>query len=252
VSEGTSTTAAAGTLLGTSRRRRRVWGRAAGGAVPYVLIAPVVVVIGVVLGYPLYWLGKLSLEHYTLFELIRHAGTWVGLDNYRSVLSDQIFWHTLLRTVIFTAVNVGLTIVLGMLIALLLVRLSTWVRLLLTSGLVLVWSMPVVVAVQIFYWMTNFQNGGVNSILTKLDVGDFSQHDWYGTTFSQLGMVTLLIVWGALPFVVITLYAALAQVPRDLVEAAEVDGATSFGIFRDITLPIIKPILLILTSQSII
>jgi len=70
VSEGTSTTAAAGTLLGTSRRRRRVWGRAAGGAVPYVLIAPVVVVIGVVLGYPLYWLGKLSLEHYTLFELI--------------------------------------------------------------------------------------------------------------------------------------------------------------------------------------
>jgi len=252
VSEGTSTTAAAGTLLGTSRRRRRVWGRAAGGAVPYVLIAPVVVVIGVVLGYPLYWLGKPSLEHYTLFELIRHAGTWVGLDNYRSVLSDQIFWHTLLRTVIFTAVNVGLTIVLGMLIALLLVRLSTWVRLLLTSGLVLVWSMPVVVAVQIFYWMTNFQNGVVNSILTKLHVGDFSQHDWYGTTFSQLGMVTLLIVWGALPFVVITLYAALAQVPRDLVEAAEVDGATSFGIFRDITLPIIKPILLILTSLSII
>jgi len=154
--------------------------------------------------------------------------------------------------VIFTAVNVGLTIVLGMLIALLLVRLSTWVRLLLTSGLVLVWSMPVVVAVQIFYWMTNFQNGVVNSILTKLHVGDFSQHDWYGTTFSQLGMVTLLIVWGALPFVVITLYAALAQVPRDLVEAAEVDGATSFGIFRDITLPIIKPILLILTSLSII
>ena len=65
-------------------------------------------------------------------------------------------------------------------------------------------------------------------------------------------MVTLLIVWGALPFVVITLYAALAQVPRDLVEAAEVDGATSLGIFRDITLPIIKPILLILTSLSII
>ena len=63
---------------------------------------------------------------------------------------------------------------------------------------------------------------------------------------------TLLIVWGALPFVVITLYAGLAQVPRDLVEAAEVDGARPWMVFRDITLPILRPILLILTSLSII
>jgi N,N'-diacetylchitobiose transport system permease protein len=252
VSEGTSTTAAAGTLLGTSRRRRRVWGRVRSGSLPYLLIAPVVGVIGVILGYPLYWLVKLSTERYGLFELIRHAGASVGFANYRSVLSDQIFWHTLLRTVIFTAANVGLTIVLGMLLALLLVRVSAWVRVLLTSGLVLVWSMPVVVAVQIFYWMTNFQNGVVNYLLNALHLGDFSQHDWYGTTFSQLSMVTVLIVWGALPFVTITLYAGLAQVPRDLVEAAEVDGATPLGVFRDITLPIIRPILLILTSLSII
>ena len=65
-------------------------------------------------------------------------------------------------------------------------------------------------------------------------------------------MVTLLIVWGALPFVVITLYAGLAQVPHDLVEAAEVDGAPPWRVFLDITLPILKPILLILTSLSII
>jgi N,N'-diacetylchitobiose transport system permease protein len=65
-------------------------------------------------------------------------------------------------------------------------------------------------------------------------------------------MVTTLIVWGALPFVVITLYAGLAQVPADLVEAAEVDGARGWMIFRDITLPILRPILLILTSLSII
>ena len=65
-------------------------------------------------------------------------------------------------------------------------------------------------------------------------------------------MVTLLIVWGALPFVVITLYAGLAQVPRDLLEAAEVDGARPWRVFRDITLPILRPILLILTSLSII
>jgi N,N'-diacetylchitobiose transport system permease protein len=142
--------------------------------------------------------------------------------------------------------------VLGMLVALLLVRVSGPVRILLSSGLVLVWSMPVVVAVQVWAWMTSYENGVVNYVLTKAHVGDFSQHEWYGSTFSQLAMVTLLIVWGALPFVAITLYAVLAQVPNDLLEAAEVDGAASWRVFRDITLPILKPILLILTSLSII
>jgi N,N'-diacetylchitobiose transport system permease protein len=248
----TSSNAAAGTLLGTSRRRRRSWGRAVEASVPYTLLLPVLVVIGLILGYPLYWLVKLSTQRYGLFELIRHQGVSIGLGNYRSVLRDSIFWHTLLRTVVFTAANVALTIVLGMLLALLLVRVSPFVRVLLSSGLVLVWSMPVVVAVQIWYWMTNYQNGVVNYVLSQLGIGDFFQHDWYATTFSQLSLVTLLIVWGALPFVVITLYAGLAQVPHDLVEAAEVDGARPWRIFRDITLPILRPILLILTSLSII
>jgi N,N'-diacetylchitobiose transport system permease protein len=247
-----STNAAAGTLVSASRRRRRARDRALHGVVPFLLILPVVAVIGVILGYPLYWLVKLSTERYGLFELIQHKGVWVGLDNYRSVLGDAVFWRTLLRTVVFTIANVALTMVLGTLIALLLVRVSSWVRLVLSSGLVLVWAMPVVVAVQVWYWMTNFQNGVVNYVLTELHIGDFFQHDWYATTFSQLSLTTMLIVWGALPFVVITLYAGLAQVPGDLIEAAEVDGARSWRIFFDITLPILKPILLILTSLSII
>ncbi len=244
--------AAAETTRHRSRRRRRFRDRVYRASAPYALIAPVIVVIGVILGYPLYWLAKLSTEKYGLFELIQHKGTSVGLHNFGSILHDSIFWRTLLRTVVFTAVNVALTIVLGMLIALLLVRVSTYVRVLLSSGLVLVWSMPVVVAVQVFYWMTNFENGVVNYVLTKLHLGDFFHHDWYATTFSQLGLVTVLIVWGALPFVAITLYAGLAQVPRDLVEAAEVDGARPWRVFLDITLPILRPILLILTSLSII
>ena len=250
---GTSTTAAAAeTTFHRSRRQRHFWERPARLSVPYLLIVPGVVVIALVLGYPLYWLGKLSTEKYGLFELIQHRGTPVGLANYTSVLHDPVFWHTLVRTVIFTAVNVGLTMVLGLLIALLLVRVSTVVKLVLSSGLVLVWSMPVVVAVQIFYWMTNFQNGVVNYVLTQLHLGNFDQHDWYATPFSQLSLITVLIVWGAIPFVAITLFAGLAQVPRDLVEAAEVDGARPWAVFRDITFPIIRPLLLILTSLSII
>jgi N,N'-diacetylchitobiose transport system permease protein len=212
----------------------------------------VVLVIAVILGYPLYWLVKLSTERYGLFELIRHKGQSVGLANFGSVLHDPVFWHTLVRTVIFTAVNVTLTMVLGMALALLLTRVSKVVRIVLSSGMVLVWSMPVVVAVQIWYWMINPENGVLNYTLTKLHLGDFYAHDWLATTFSQLAMVTLLIVWGALPFVVITLYAGLAQVPSDLLEAAEVDGAPPWRVFLDITLPILKPILLILTSLSII
>jgi N,N'-diacetylchitobiose transport system permease protein len=220
--------------------------------VPYLLVLPVIAAIGAVLAYPLYQLVELSFQKYGLFELIRHQGTWIGLDNYRSVLGDNVFWHTLERTVVFTIANVGLTMILGTLIALLLVRVSSIVRMLLTVGLVLVWSMPVVVAVQVWFWMTNQQNGVLNWLLTELHLGDYFEHDWYATTFSKLALVTALIVWGAIPFVTITVYAALAQVPAELVEAAEIDGAGPFRIFRDVTFPVLKPILLILTSLSII
>ena len=210
------------------------------------------IAIGAILGYPLYRLVALSFQKYGLPELIQRKGEWIGLDNYRSVLGDSLFWDVLLRTVVFTAANVGLTMVLGTLLALLLVRLSAPVRVLLTAGLVLVWAMPAVVAVQVWLWMTNFQNGVLNYALTELRVGDYFQHDWYASTFSQLSMVTLLIVWGAVPFVTVTVYAGLAQVPRELVEAAQIDGASSFRVFRDVTLPTLKPILLILASLSII
>ncbi len=233
------------------RRRALTWRRALGASVPYWLILPVVVTIGAVLGYPIYRLVQLSFQHYGLFELIQHKGTGAGLSNYGSILHDSIFWHTLLRTVVFTFANVTLTIVLGLLVALLLARVGPVVRILLTSGLVLVWATPVVVAVQVWYWMTNYENGIVNYVLSSLHLSD-AQHDWYATTFSQLALVTALIVWGALPFVAITLYAALTQVPGDLVEAASIDGAGAWRVFRDVTLPIIKPILLILTSLSII
>src|SRR6266403_1777355 len=210
-------------VSGPRRRRHLTWGRVARGSVPYGLILPVLLVVGAVTAYPLYSLVRLSFEKYGLFELIAHHGPYVGL-----------------------------TMVLGTAIALLLVRLSTWVRILLTAGLVLVWSVPVVVAVQVWYWMTNYQNGVLNYVLTQLHLGNFFQHDWYATTFSQLGIVTAMIVWGALPFVVVTVYAALSQVPRELIEAAEIDGASSMRVFRDVTVPILTPVLLILTSLSII
>jgi N,N'-diacetylchitobiose transport system permease protein len=245
-------TAAETSILESPRRRRLTFGRIARASVPYLLILPVLVAVGAILGYPLYSLVRLSFQQYGLFELISGQGLPVGLDNYRSVLQDEVFRDTLVRTIVFTIVNVALTIGIGTLLALLLVRVNSVVRLLLTAGLVLAWSMPAVVAVQVWYWMTNYENGVLNYVLTELHLGNFFHHDWYATPFSQLALVTALVVWGALPFVTITLFAALSQVPRELVEAAEIDGARPWGVFRDVTLPILKPVLLILTSLSII
>jgi N,N'-diacetylchitobiose transport system permease protein len=236
---------AAETRFIPSRRHRRF------SFAPYGLIFPVAAAMVVILGYPIYKLVRISFERYGLFELIQHQGHWIGIDNYRSVLGDHVFWDTVVRTIVFTIVNVGLSIVLGTLIALLLPRISAWVRMLLLTGLVLVWAMPVVVAVQVFYWMTNFENGVLNYLAAELHLVGPS-HDWYATPTSSLAMVTLLIVWGALPFIVISVYAGLAQVPHELVEAARVDGAGPLRIFRDVTFPVLKPILLILTSLSII
>ena len=227
-------------------RRRLTWSRVGRASVPYLLILPVLGAVGAVLGYPVGYLVNLSFQRYGLPELIQHVGHYIGLHNYWLVLHDSVFWNTLERTIVFTAANVGLTMGLGTLIALLLVRVSTWVRIPLTASLVLVWSMPAVVAVQVWYWMTNFENGILSTIF------HLGQHDWYATTTSQLGVVTALIVWGALPFVVITLYAGLAQVPHELVEAAEIDGARPWRVFRDVTFPILRPIFLVLTSLSII
>ena len=244
--------AAAEAAVARPRRRPLVWRRVANGSVPYLLVSPVVLVLGAVLAYPIYYLVRISLERFGLFELIRHHGVYIGLDNFRSVLHDQIFWHTLLRTVVFTAANVSLTIVGGTLIALLLKRLWTAVRILLTVGLILVWAMPPVVAVQVWIWMTNVQNGVLNYILTALHVGNYDGHNWFDSPFSSLAMATTLIVWGALPFVVITVYAALSQVPHELIEAAQIDGARAWRVFKDVTMPVIAPILYLLTCLSIL
>jgi N,N'-diacetylchitobiose transport system permease protein len=222
------------------------------GVAPYALLAPALIAIAAVLAYPLYFLGKLSFQRYGLPELIAHKGTWIGADNFSRILHDDEFWRVLVRTIVFTAGAVSLTMIFGTLIALLLARLGAFMRLLLTTGLVLVWAMPVVVAVNIWVWMFDFEFGVFNWALTELHVGDYVNHDWFANPRTGLAIITGVVVWGAIPFVAITIYAGLTQVPPELVEAASIDGAGPARIFRDITLPLLKPIFVILASLSII
>ena len=248
----TAAAVAAESAVGARRRRRPFAGRLGSRLAPYALLLPATVVIGAVLAYPLYFMVRLSFEHYGLFQLIRHQGEWIGTQNYSQIFHDGTFWHVVLRTLAFTAVAVSLTMALGTLIALLLAQLGSFMRLLLTAGLIFVWATPVVVAVDIWYWMVDYEFGVANWLLTTLHLGNFNHHDWFVNTWTGWGIITALVVWGAIPFVAITVYAALTQVPKELVEAASIDGAHPSRVFRDVTVPLLKPIFIILTSLSII
>ncbi len=250
---------AAGTqsdLLTAQRRSpRRLTARrpTLSGAVPYLLMAPAVLVIAAVLGYPLYRLIVLSFQHYSLAEIISHKTNWLGLKNYRDIFGDSQFWAILQRTVVFTAFNVAMTMLLGTLIALLLRKVSGWVRVIVNTGMVFVWATPVVVAITVWQWLVDQQSGVLNYLLTHvLHFGDFDRHDWFRSTVSGFGVISALVIWGALPFVVISLHAGISQVPVELEEAARVDGASPWRVFRSVIYPIVKPLFLIVTSLSII
>ena len=237
---------------GPSVRRRPFAQRTFRTLSPYLLLAPAALVTGAVLAYPIYLLLKLSFQEFGLAALVTKHGTWIGLDNYSRIFHDRQFWTVLLRTFLFTVVNVGLTMIFGTLIALLLARLGRFMRLLLTSGLILVWATPVVVAVNIFRWMVDYEFGVLNWTLTKLHFGDFLNKDWFADPKTGFAVITATIVWGAIPFVAITVYAGLSQVPEELVEAAQIDGAGRLQVFRDVIFPLLLPIFVILTSLSII
>ncbi len=238
--------------LASRRRRRFTRQRIGRAAAPYALLTPAAAAIGVILAYPMYLLVRMSFQKYGLFELIRHKGRWIGTANYGHIFQDAEFWRVVLRTVAFTAVCVSLTMVLGTAIALLLVQVGRLMRVALTTGLVLVWAVPVIVAVDIWRWMVDYEFGVANWTLTTLHLGDFVRHDWFANPWTGFGVFTALIVWGAIPFVTITVYAGLAQVPEELLEAAAIDGARPWAVFREVTFPLLMPIFVILTSLSII
>jgi N,N'-diacetylchitobiose transport system permease protein len=100
--------------------------------------------------------------------------------------------------------------------------------------------------------MVDFEFGVLNWTLTELHLGDFLNKDWFADPLTGFAVITALVVWGAIPFVTITLYAGFSQVPDELVEAASIDGANAWRVFCDVTFPLVKPIFVILISLSII
>jgi N,N'-diacetylchitobiose transport system permease protein len=228
-------------------RRRRISGT------PYFLLLPTLVVLGGLLAFPLVYMGELSFKKLTLRDLFTGApGTWVGFDNYRAVLRDPFFWTVVLRTIVVAAICVGLSVVVGLLIALLMQRVSGWVRMCMIVSMMLVWSLPQLVATQVFTWLVDTDWGVLNWALDKLPGVDFTNHSWFVDSKQGWSVIIALVIWGAVPFLAISLYAGLTQVPRELTEAATVDGAGAGAVFRNVTWPILRPLVVIVTTLSVI
>ncbi|MFE6196314.1 carbohydrate ABC transporter permease [Streptomyces sp. NPDC057838] len=235
---------------GRRPRRQRTSG---GAAVPWLLLAPCLLVLALVMGYPLARLVTLSFQKFGQSQLWGfQPAESVGFDNFAKVLGDGEFWAVVLRTVIFAGGAVVLTMVIGMALALLLQRVSGWLKMLINIVLVASWGMPVIVATTVFKWLFDSDYGVFNALLSKLPGVDMIGHNWFASGPEGLAVIMLLVVWGAVPFVVITLSAGLTQVPKELEEAARLDGASSWGVFRYVTLPVLKPIIVMLTTLSVI
>ncbi|MGW7044785.1 carbohydrate ABC transporter permease [Streptomyces avermitilis] len=222
-------------------------------AVPWALLAPCLLVLALVLGYPLVRLVTLSFQKFGQSQLWGfQPPESVGFDNFSRVLGDGEFWAVVVRTIVFAGGSVVFTMVVGMLIALLLQRVSGWVKTLVNIVLVASWGMPIIVATTVFKWLFDSDYGIFNALLSKLPGVDLIGHNWFASGPQGLAVIMLLVVWGAVPFVVITLSAGLTQVPAELEEAARLDGAGAWGVFRYVTLPILKPIIVMLTTLSVI
>jgi N,N'-diacetylchitobiose transport system permease protein len=222
-------------------------------AAPYLLALPTLAALFAVLGYPLYRAVVLSLQNFGHRQLISgEPGTWAGFSNYVAIFKDSFFWQVVEHTVLFTASAVLISVALGLGVALLMRRVSRSVRQAMIVAMMLVWAMPALVATQIFLWMVDADFGVVNWLIDKIPGVNFTNHSWFADPLQGWMVITAVVVWGAIPFLAITLYAGLTQVPRDVVEAATVDGASPWQVFRAVTLPIIRPLLSIVLTLSVI
>ncbi|WP_236240027.1 carbohydrate ABC transporter permease [Streptomyces sp. CC228A] len=222
------------------------------GLLPYLLIAPAVLAMAVLLVYPLVRNVILSFQQVNRKELITRQPEWIGFENYTELLGDPDFWTVVVRSLVFTAANVVLIMGIGTLIGLLLNRLGKKMRLVLSLALMLAWAMPIVASVTVFRWLFDEQFGVVNWLMRTLGFAGYEQHNWFETGFSTLTIVTALVVWGSIPFVALNMYAGLTTVGTELYEAARMDGANGWRTFWSVVFPNLKPFFLITTFLEII
>ena len=230
-------------------------GGASGRHIPYVLIIPAVAVMIGVLGYPLFKLFQMSFQNVNSYMVLFAPAfvKYIGFENFSKVLSDPTLWQSVERTVYLTVEVVVLSILLGLGVAVLLNRVSPWVKVTVVTVLMFVWSVPAIVTGTLYRWLFSGQGGIIDYICYLCGGKGMLNHDWFANPTQGLYVVVAAcMVWGALPFLVIGLNAAMTQVPKELVEASKIDGANAWQSFRHVVIPVIRPFLILVSALSFI
>jgi trehalose/maltose transport system permease protein len=224
------------------RRRRRTRLQRRQTRLGWTLLLPALAVVAFVAIYPL---GKTVYYSFTNQEFLAgiEPTKWVGLQNYRELWHDSIFRTAVWTTIKFTLITVGFEFVLGMIIALV-VNSSFKGRGAMRAVMLVPWAIPTVVAAQMWKWMYDDVYGVINDAGVRLHILSHP-YAWISEPSTALASVCAVDIWKTTPFVALLLLAGLQVIPRDLYEAAEVDGATKLQQFWRITLPLLRPAILV-------
>jgi multiple sugar transport system permease protein len=203
----------------------------------WLLCAPAVIAMLAVTAYPIGYAIALSVQQIDL-RFPDESG-FVGLDNYASVLSSELWWEDLFNTVFLMVTTVAIELVLGMVIALVMHRAIFGRGIVRTSVLI---PYGIITVVAAFAWQFAFapDTGFVNQLPLISD-----EMDWFGDRFSSFAVIIMAEVWKTTPFIALLLLAGLTTIDRGLYEAAKIDGANAWQRFVRITLPLMKPAILV-------
>jgi N,N'-diacetylchitobiose transport system permease protein len=218
---------------------------------PVILLLPALTIIVGLVGYPLVRTIWLSFTDTRLGDLINGTSTWVGLENYKEVFTDDQLRTSLINTVVFGSACVVGTMVLGMAVALLLnqrLRFNWFFSL----AVLLPWAVPALAASSIFKWLFDDRYGFVNWALVNLGFHHFQDYAWFADRNSAYVAMFVVVVWQSFPFIALSLLAGLQTVPKDTLDAASVDGANALQRFWLVTLPLLRPIIAVLVIFSTI
>ncbi len=217
------------------------------GISPWLFVLPALLFF---VGYQIYPIVRVVWISFTDYQFLTNApANWVGLDNYLNALRDPLMWRSLWRAALFTLMFLPGTIILPLLLAILVdrvsePRLATFYRVVLLIPAVI----PSTLVFVLWKWMYNFQVGPINHLLVDV-LGIFTVYNapqWLGGTSLTLPSIAIMEVWWGLGYHTIFFLAGLAAIPKDLPEAARLDGASEWRIFWHVTLPGLQPIMMIL------
>jgi N,N'-diacetylchitobiose transport system permease protein len=218
---------------------------------PYALLIPTIVVLVLAMGYPLIWQLITSLQQFGLAQQFGQPAPFVGLGNYIRLATDPYLWTVVGRSLLFCFACAAATMFVGTLLALLMRAVPAAIRIMLQIALLLAWAMPVVAAMTVWTWLFDWHRGVVNWVLSAMGL-PFQQHNWLQNPLSFFAVAAIIVVWMSVPFVAFSIFAGLTQVPEEVLEAAQMDGAKPSQRFWRITVPIIRPVISIVLLLQII